>query len=213
MGAARRVLCALVVVAAADDVQDIYETSSVGRVPVGFADEVEIEANGRASKLVFDGARSDLKQEALQFVERLGIDRGVGCDGSDCAADALSKTMAAAVRRRRERSAAPASLSPGVLETATSGRRRRDAHRRRQRYGEAFDRAGLRVARTRRGHRLAVSAKDLLVSPSLDFFGTFEEPALALMLTLVKFGDDVADVGANVGAHLVRKPASTSTSR
>lgn len=175
---ARRLLGIALVVAlgGAEDVQDLYETSNVAEVPVGFADEIEIEANGRNAKLVFDGARSSLSGEARQFVDRLGIDSGAGCPGGDgfvCAAGLLE----------------------GMMETAVASRR--------ERYGAALDAAQLRIAVTTRGHRMAVSAKDLLVSPSLDVFGRFEEPALALMLALVRTGDDVVDVGANIGAHAI----------
>ena len=39
---------------------------------------------------------------------------------------------------------------------------------------------------------------------SLEAAGTFEEPALRLMLAVVRPGDVVVDAGANLGAHWCR---------
>ena len=75
---------------------DTYETAAVQWVPIGFADEIEIQADGRLVRLVFDGARSDLMAEARELVARLGIDSGAGClRGRDCAAEVLMQSMKA----------------------------------------------------------------------------------------------------------------------
>ena len=48
-----------------------------------------------------------------------------------------------------------------------------------------------------------LKANDNFVAPAMDRFRTFEEPAIALMLALVRPGEDVVDAGANIGTHLL----------
>ena len=152
---------------------DLYTTASALRnLAGGFASEVEVTADGRVKKLIFDGT-ADLLAEARALVNALGVTQGEGCEDRDCAAKELVNMMRGTVDARRR--------------TA----------------GEALDLAQLRIATTTRGHFHVVHTRDSFVGASLEAAGTFEEPALRLMLAVVRPGDVVVDAGANLGAHLV----------
>lgn len=152
---------------------DLYTTASALRnLAGGFASEVEVTADGRVKKLIFDGT-ADLLAEARALVNALGVTQGEGCEDRDCAAKELVNMMRGTVDARRR--------------TA----------------GEALDLAQLRIATTTRGHFHVVHTRDSFVGASLEAAGTFEEPALRLMLAIVRPGDVVVDAGANLGAHLV----------
>ena len=152
---------------------DLYTTASALRnLAGGFASEVEVTADGRVKKLIFDGT-ADLLAEARALVNALGVTQGEGCEDRDCAAKELVNMMRGTVDARRR--------------TA----------------GEALDLAQLRIATTTRGHFHVVHTRYSFVGASLEAAGTFEEPALRLMLAVVRPGDVVVDAGANLGAHLV----------
>ena len=152
---------------------DLYTTASALRnLAGGFASEVEVTADGRVKKLIFDGT-ADLLAEARALVNALGVTQGEGCEVRDCAAKELVNMMRGTVDARRRAA------------------------------GEALDLAQLRIATTTRGHFHVVHTRDSFVGASLEAAGTFEEPALRLMLAVVRPGDVVVDAGANLGAHLV----------
>lgn len=68
---------------------DLYTTASALRnLAGGFASEVEVTADGRVKKLIFDGT-ADLLAEARALVNALGVTQGEGCEDRDCAAKEL----------------------------------------------------------------------------------------------------------------------------
>jgi hypothetical protein len=69
--------------------------------------------------------------------------------------------------------------------------------------GQMFDRSGVQLVETDRGIALACPSTDTLIAPSILASGSYEEPALELMLRIVRPGDAVYDVGSNLGAHTI----------
>ena len=74
----------------------------------------------------------------------------------------------------------------------------------------ALRRAGKRIVSTVRGQLMLTLENDLAVSASLAAIGTWEEPAIALLLALARAGDIVVDVGANIGAHALPLAAAVA---
>ena len=80
---------------------DLYTTASALRnLAGGFASEVEVTADGRVKKLIFDGT-ADLLAEARALVNALGVTQGEGCEDRDCAAKELVNMMRGTVDARR----------------------------------------------------------------------------------------------------------------
>ena len=111
---------------------------------------------------------------AQDFVEKHGLVDGGGCSGSAACVAALLAAELTAARDARH-----------------------------LQMGAAMDASGLRLT-SAGGLQWLVPAADKIVGRSLDILGSWEEPAAALMEGILRPGDLVVDVGANLGAHAVR---------
>lgn len=66
----------------------------------------------------------------------------------------------------------------------------------------AFDYGDIRIAKTRFGP-MAYSVGDVVIGRSLAEYGEWAGPEIDFLLDLVKVGDVIVDVGANIGTHTV----------